>query len=110
MGQMGEKIISNNKHNKLADLQTTDILEGAGFLTGAVLAETFTAACLGVTVEVEAVEPEAEVAVETEGFPAVDVVTTGAEFTNTGSVEGIGLPNLVWSFTTFPRTEDDTTI
>lgn len=41
------------------------------------------------------VEAEAGVEVETVGFPAVDVVTTGAEFTNTGSVEGIGLPNLV---------------
>lgn len=73
----------------------TVILEGAGFLTGAVLAVAFTDTCLGVTVGVEVVETEAEVDVETGSFPAVEVVITGAEFTNTGSVEGIGLPSLV---------------
>lgn len=74
----------------------TVILEGAGFLTGAVvLAVAFTATCLGVAVGVEVVETEAGVDVETGGFPAVVVVITGAEFTNTGSVEGIGLPSLV---------------
>lgn len=74
----------------------TVILEGAGFLTGAVvLAVAFTATCLGVAVGVEVVETEAGVEVETGGFPAVEVVITGAEFTNTGSVEGIGFPSLV---------------
>lgn len=34
------------------------------------------------------------------GFPAVTVVVTGAEFTNTGSVEGMGLPSFVCNFTT----------
>lgn len=72
------------------------ILGGAGFLTGAViLTRVFTAPCLGVTVGVEVVETEAGVDVVTGGFPAVEVVITGAEFTNTGSVEGIGLPSLV---------------
>lgn len=75
----------------------TVILVGAGFLTGGVgLAVVFTATCLGVAVGVEVVETEADgVDVETGGFPAVEVVITGAEFTNTGSVEGIGLPSLV---------------
>lgn len=74
----------------------TIILEGAGFFTGgAVLAVEFTATCLGVAVEVRVVETEAGVEVETGGFPAVEVVTTGAEFTSTGSVEGMGLPSLV---------------
>lgn len=36
-----------------------------------------------------------ETEVETEGFPAVEVVTTGVELTSTGSVEGIGFPSLV---------------
>lgn len=74
----------------------TVILEGAGFLTGAVvLAVAFTATCLGVAAGVEVVETAAVAEVEAGGFPAVEVVTTGAEFTNTGSVEGIGLPSLV---------------
>lgn len=74
----------------------TVILEGAGFLTGAaVLAVAFTATCLGVAVGVGVVETEAGVDVDTGGFPAVAVVITGAEFTKTGSVEGIGLPSLV---------------
>ena len=74
----------------------TVILEGAGFLTGgAGLAVVFTATCLGATVGVGVVETEAGVDVETGGFPAVEVVITGAEFTSTGSVEGIGLPSLV---------------
>lgn len=41
---------------------------------------------------VEAPEGEGAGAV---GFPAVEVVTTGVVFTKTGSVDGIGLPNLV---------------
>lgn len=45
--------------------------------------------------EAEVVEMPAGVGAETEGFPAVEVVITGAVFTNTGSVEGMGLPNLV---------------
>lgn len=74
----------------------TVILEGAGFLTGAVvLTMAFTATCLGVAAGVEVVETEAGVEVEAGGFPAVEVVITGEEFTNTGSVEGIGLPSLV---------------
>lgn len=74
----------------------TTILEGAGFLTGGVvLAVVFTATCLGVAMGVKVVETEALVEVETGGFPAVEVVTTGAEFTSTGSVEGMGLPSLV---------------
>lgn len=70
------------------------ILEAAGFLTGGVLAGTLTDA-LGVTVAAAALEPELGVDVEPGGFPAVEVVTTGAEFTSTGSVEGMGLPSLV---------------
>lgn len=74
----------------------TAILEGAGFLMGAVvLVVEFIAACLGVAVEAEVAETEAGVVVDTEGFPAVEAVITGAAFTNTGSVEGIGLPSLV---------------
>lgn len=74
----------------------TVILEGAAFLTGAVvLAVVFTAACLAVTVGVEVVGIEEGVDMDTAGFPAVEVVITGDEFTNTGSVEGIGLPSLV---------------
>ncbi len=74
----------------------TVILEGAGFLTGAVvLVVAFTATCLGVAEGVVVVETGAEVVVDTAGFPAVEAVITGAEFTNTGSVEGIGLPSLV---------------
>lgn len=71
-------------------------MEGGGFLIGAVvLLVVFTATCLGVTQGVEVVETEDGVDVDTEGFPAVEVVITGAAFTNTGSVEGIGLPSLV---------------
>lgn len=44
--------------------------------------------------EAEVVEVPAGVGTDT-GFPAVEVVITGAVFTNTGSVEGMGLPNLV---------------
>lgn len=73
----------------------TVILEGAGFLMGAVVLVVEFIACLGVAVEVEVAEMEAGVVVDTEGFPAVEVVITGAAFTNTGSVEGIGLPSLV---------------
>lgn len=74
----------------------TVILEGGGFLTGAVvLVWTFIASCLGVAVEAEVVDMPAGVGADTEGFPAVEVVMTGAVFTNTGSVEGMGLPNLV---------------
>lgn len=74
----------------------TVILEVVGFLTGgAVLTVGFTATCLGVALGTEVAETEAGVDVDAEGFPAVDVVTTGAELTNTGSVEGIGLPSLV---------------
>lgn len=69
---------------------------GAGFLIGgAVLAVVVTANCLGVTTGVETVETEADTEVEAAGFPLVEFVVTGAEFTNTGSVEGIGLPSLV---------------
>lgn len=65
-------------------------------MTGAVvLAVAFTAICLGVAAGDEVVETEAGAEVEAGGFPAVEVVITGAEFTNTGSVEGIGLPSLV---------------
>lgn len=75
----------------------TVILEGTGFLTGAiVLAVAFTATCcLGAAVGVEGVETGTGAAAEAADFPAVEVVRTGAEFTNTGSVEGIGLPSLV---------------
>lgn len=74
----------------------TVILEGAGFLMGAVvLGVAFTATCFGVTVGVEVVETEAGLDVDPGGFPAVEVVITGVEFTSTGSVEGIGLPSLV---------------
>lgn len=78
----------------------TVILEGGGFLTGvAVLAVLFAATGLGATAGVAVVDAEVEEDKEeeegTEGFPAVVVVTTGVEFTNTGSVEGIGFPSLV---------------
>lgn len=79
----------------------TVILEGGGFLTGvAVLAELFAATGLGAAAGVAVVDAEVEEDEEeeeegTEGFPAVVVVTTGVEFTNTGSVEGIGFPSLV---------------
>lgn len=78
----------------------TVILEGGGFLTGvAVLAVLFAATGLGATAGVAVVDAEVEEDEEeeegTEGFPAVVVVTTGVEFTNTGSVEGIGFPSLV---------------
>lgn len=65
-----------------------------------VLAAVFTAG-LGAAVTVGVVPNEATSVVEARFLAAVDVVTTGAEFTNTGSVEGIGLPSLVCSFTTF---------
>ena len=71
-------------------------LEGVGFLIGRlILVVVFTATCLGVTAGVEVVETDTEVEEQTGGFPAVEVVMTGAELTNTGSVEGIGLPSLV---------------
>lgn len=76
----------------------TVILEGGGFLTGVVvLAEMFAATGLGAAAGVAVVDAEVEDEEEegTEGFPAVVVVTTGVEFTNTGSVEGIGFPSLV---------------
>lgn len=78
----------------------TVILEGGGFLTGvAVLAVLFAATSLGAAAGVAVVDAEVEEDKEeeegTEGFPAVVVVTTGVEFTNTGSVEGIGFPSLV---------------
>lgn len=34
------------------------------------------------------------------GFAEIVVMVTGAEFTNTGSVDGIGLPSFVCSFNT----------
>lgn len=75
----------------------TVILEGGGFLTGVVLAELFAATSLGAAAGVAVIDAEVEEDEEegTEGFPAVVVVTTGVEFTNTGSVEGIGFPSLV---------------
>lgn len=79
----------------------TVILEGGGFLTGvAVLVVLFAATGLGAAAGVAVVDAEVEEDKEeeeegTEGFPAVVVVTTGVEFTNTGSVEGIGFPSLV---------------
>lgn len=91
-------------------LEMTVILEGAGFFAGCVvLLKVFVAPCLGIVAGVElvetvtgaaqddevAVEEEEEELEETEGFPAVAVVTTGAEFTSTGSVEGMGFPSLV---------------
>lgn len=73
----------------------TVILEGAGFFIGGVLAVAFIATCLGVTVGVEVVEMEEVVGVDAECFPAVEVVMSGAAFTSTGSVDGMGLPSLV---------------
>lgn len=99
--------MQNEPHNNSTHLQMTAILERGGFLTGVcVLVTVFTATSLGAAAVEAVVETEARVEEEeeetTEGFPAVVVVTTGVEFTNTGSVEGIGFPSLVWSFTTFP--------
>lgn len=78
----------------------TVILEGGGFLTAVVvLAVLFAATSLGAAAGVAVVDADVEEDEEeeegTEGFPAVVVVTTGVEFTNTGSVEGIGFPSLV---------------
>lgn len=74
----------------------TVILEGAGFLMGAaVLTGALTDACLGAAAQLEAVEAGAAVELEAVGFPAVEVERTGGALTNTGSVEGIGLPSLV---------------
>lgn len=68
-----------------------------GFFTGAVilLLFTFIAVCFDVALEVEVVELPAGAGAGAGGFPAVEVVITGLVFTNTGSVDGMGLPNLV---------------
>lgn len=92
--------MQNEPHNNSTHLQMTAILERGGFLTGVcVLVTVFTATSLGAAAVEAVVETEARVEEEeeetTEGFPAVVVVTTGVEFTNTGSVEGIGFPSLV---------------
>lgn len=89
-------------YNNTFNLQVDITLEEAGFLTGRfILVVGFTATCLGVTAGVEVDETDTEVEEDAGGFPAVEVVITGEELTNTGSVEGIGLPSLVCSFTTF---------
>lgn len=89
----------------MINLQVTAVLGGAGvsFLAGGADLDSVFTATFGAAEAAEAVDTEGDGAVDTAGFPAVEVVTTGVEFTNTGSVEGIGLPSLVWSFTTFPR-------
>lgn len=75
----------------------------AGFFTGrTALAGGFPTACLSLAAGVEAFESDEEVE-DAGGFPADEVVRMGAEFTRTGSDEGIGLPSFVWSFTTFPK-------
>lgn len=72
----------------------TVILEEADFLAGAAgLTWALTDTCLGA--ELEMVEAGAAVELEGVGFPTFDVERTGVELTNTGSVEGIGLPSLV---------------
>lgn len=74
----------------------TDILEGADFLAGAAgLTGAPTDSCLGAAAELEMVEAGAAVELEAVSFPTFDVERTGAALTNTGSVEGIGLPSLV---------------
>lgn len=66
-----------------------------GFFTGAGALVAFTTTSLGGATGAVAVTMIGVV------FPAVDVEIIGALFTKTGSVEGIGLPSLVWSFTTY---------
>lgn len=44
-------------------------------------------------------DPAAEVGALA-GFSEIVVIKTGAEFTKTGSLDGIGLPSFVCSFTT----------
>lgn len=74
----------------------TVILEGADFLTGAAgLTGPLTDTCLGAVAELEMVEAGAAVELEAISFPTFDVERAGVALTNTGSVEGIGLPSLV---------------
>lgn len=89
----------------------TVILEGADFLTGAAgLTGPLTDTCLGAAAELEMVEAGAAVELEAISFPTFDVERAGVALTNTGSVEGIGLPSLVWSFTTCYFTKGNKTI
>lgn len=73
------------------------ILEGADFLTGAaaVLTGLLTDACLDAVAELELVDTGEAVELEAVGFPTVAIERTGLALTNTGSVDGIGLPSLV---------------
>lgn len=88
------------------------ILEGADFLTGAaaVLTGLLTDACLDAVAELELVDTGEAVALEAVGFPTVPIERAGFALTNTGSVDGIGLPSLVWSFTTCDFTKGNKTI
>lgn len=51
--------------------------------------------CFDVALEVEVVEVPAGDGAGAGGFPDVEVVIAGLVFTNTGSVDGMGFPNLV---------------
>lgn len=72
------------------------ILAGADFLTGAaVLTVLLTDSCLDAAAELKLVDTGAAEELGAVGFPAVDTEGTGFALTNTGSVDGIGLPSLV---------------
>lgn len=96
----------SKNYNGLGFLPTTETLVGTGFFTGveALVVLRTAAFVVGAAAVLwaagAAAAAAADVTLGAAGFPAVTVVVTGAEFTNTGSVEGMGLPSLVCNFTT----------
>lgn len=93
----GEETTKLNSDSRTQHLQMPVILEGADFLTGAaaVLTGLLTDACLDTVAELELVDTGEAVEQEAVGFPTVAIERTGFALTNTGSVDGIGLPSLV---------------
>lgn len=81
--------MTGNKQNS-AHLPTTMVLERTRVFSVSVLGGFKNGSFCGIAEETGAVA----------GFAAIVVMGTEAEFTKTGSVEGIGLPSFVCSFTT----------
>lgn len=78
------------------DSQTNVILGAAGFLeAGSVLLEFTGVALGGGAIVVTGDAEEAGVTVGVVGLPDAVVVMVGAEFTSTGSVDGMGFPSLL---------------
>lgn len=87
----------------------TVILEGADFLTSAAGLAGAATTGLDAAAELELVEAGAVIELGAASLPNFDV-ETGVALTKTGSVEGIGLPSFVCSFTTCYFTKGKKTI